>query len=150
VKIFINNEGHLKDFIRLNEEWITKYFELEDSDKKLAANPLKIIEEGGYVFSLVSEQVVVGACALFNEGDGTFELARMAVSPTHQGKGYSDLLMKEVFSTLKKIHAHKVYLVSNTLLAPAISLYKKHGFKTTATGKHPIYTRANVVMEMVL
>jgi N-acetylglutamate synthase-like GNAT family acetyltransferase len=88
MEIIENKIELLDDFVRLNEEWISTYFELEAADKKLAANPYKIIENGGYIFSLVSNNEVLGVCALFNDGHGTFELARMAVAPQYLGNGY--------------------------------------------------------------
>lgn len=150
IKIIENSEVHLSDFIRLNEEWISHYFEIEETDRKLAAHPAQIIENGGYVFCLLFDQKVVGACALFNEGEGVYELARMAVSPAHQGKGYSNLLIEHCLAKLSAIQARKVYLVSNTKLHAAISLYKKFGFVTVSEGAHPLYSRANIVMEREL
>lgn len=147
MEIIENEKKYLIDFIRLNEEWISTYFEIEDVDRKLSANPYQIIENGGYILSLVSENNVVGVCALFNEGDGIFELARMAVSPLHQGKGFGQTLILHALSKLVEIGAKKVYLVSNTKLEAAITLYKKHGFKTISMGQHLVYSRANIVME---
>ena len=141
-----NQKKYLADFIRLNEEWISTYFELEAVDRELAANPYKIIENGGFIFSLVSENEVLGVCALFNNDNGKFELARMAVSPKHQGNGYGQKLMEACLEKLSKINAKEVFLVSNTKLESAISLYKKYGFKTVSQGQHPIYSRANIVM----
>lgn len=147
MKVIENSEEYLNDFIRLNEEWINQYFSIEETDKKLASNPFKIIEDGGYIFSLVLENHVVGVCALFNEGGGVFELARMAVSPKHHGKGYGKILIEHCLLKLEKINATKVYLVSNTKLSSAIGLYRKYGFKTIFEGVHPVYSRANIVME---
>lgn len=142
-----NSQDYLDDFIRLNEEWISHYFEIEETDRKLAADPFQIVENGGYIFCLLSEYEVLGACALFNNGDGVFELARMAVTPRHQGRGYSNLLIQHCLDRLQSIKAKKVYLVSNTKLATAINLYKKFGFQTVFEGPHPVYSRANIVME---
>jgi N-acetylglutamate synthase-like GNAT family acetyltransferase len=96
---------------------------------------------------MISDNNVIGVCALFNDGDGVFELARMAVSPDFQGRGYSNLLIEHCFLKLKAINAIKVYLVSNTKLGAAIGLYKKNGFQTVSEGAHPLYSRANIVME---
>jgi len=148
MKIHENNKEHLDDFIRLNEEWISKYFSLEKVDIELANNPSIIIQNKGYIFSIVSERKVAGVCALFNEGNGVFELARMAVSPNHQGKGLGKALMKACVSKAKEINAKKVYLVSNTKLQSAIELYKMFGFITIQLGQHPVYSRANIVMEL--
>mgnify|MGYP000296587097 CR=1 FL=1 len=142
-----NSREYLADFIRLNEEWIGHYFAIEETDRNLASNPFKIIEDGGYIFSLVSGDKVIGVCALFNEGEGVFELARMAISPAYQGNGYGNRLIEHCLSKLKKINAQRVYLVSNTKLGAAIGLYKKYGFQTVSEGPHPVYSRANIVME---
>jgi ribosomal protein S18 acetylase RimI-like enzyme len=142
-----NDESRLTDFIRLNEEWISRYFEIEEVDRALAKNPYKIIAAGGYIFSLILADEVVGVCALFNHGDGTFELARMAVPPKHQGKGFGNKLIDACLKKLLLIDAESVYLVSNTKLKAAIELYRKYGFKTVSEGSHPEYSRANIVME---
>jgi len=148
MEIHENNKEHLNDFIKLNEEWISKYFSLEEADEKLAANPYRVIENNGYIFSLAEENQVIGVCALFNEGNGVFEIARMAVSPAHQGKGLGNTLIQTCISKAVKINAKKIYLVSNTKLQAAIGLYKKHGFVTVQTGQHPVYSRANIIMEL--
>ena len=150
MKLVENKKEFLSDFIRLNEEWISTYFEIEEVDRILAKNPYQIIENGGYIFSLISDSDVLGVCALFNEGNGVFELARMAVSPKHQGKGYGHKLISACLAKLEEIGASKVYLVSNTKLEAAIALYKRHGFETISEGPHPVYSRANIVMERMV
>lgn len=150
MEILENRQEYLDDFIRLNEEWISRYFKIEDVDLSLAANPNTIIQDGGYIFTALSMGQVAGVCALFNNGNGIFELARMAVSPDQQGKGIGDILIETCLKKLRDIEAVKVYLVSNTKLEPAISLYKKHGFLTVSEGQHPVYSRANIVMELLL
>jgi N-acetylglutamate synthase-like GNAT family acetyltransferase len=147
MKILENNLDYLHDFIRLNEEWITQYFTIEKADMKLAENPTQIIDDGGYIFSLKVEKKIVGVCALFHVGDKKYELARMAVSSNYQGNGYGEKLMQCCIDKLSQINAKRVYLLSNTKLIAAISLYKKYGFKVVSVGQHPVYARANIVME---
>jgi ribosomal protein S18 acetylase RimI-like enzyme len=148
--VLVNNRRYLSHFILLNEAWITFYFNLEKADLDLAHNPGKIIDDGGYIFSLLIGKDIVGACALFNEGNGKFQLARMAVSPIHQGRGYGDVLMSAAMDQLRSLRAHKVYLLSNTRLVAALALYKKHGFSTVSEGQHPEYQRCDIVMERLI
>lgn len=145
--VLINQKQYLPDFIRLNEDWIAHYFRIEEADRELARNPARIIADGGYIFTLLKEEQVVGVCALFKEEDDVFQLARMAVSPEFQGKGYGDALVEAAFAKLREIKAKRVYLLSNTILAPAIALYKKHGFSVFSEGAHPAYSRCNIVMK---
>ena len=147
MEIYENNSNHLSAFIELNEIWISKYFKLEPADKELAKDPSIVFKNNGYLFSLVADNQVVGVCALFNEGNGVFELARMAVSEEHQGKGYGKALIGQCIKKAKELDAQKLYLVSNTILVPAINLYKKSGFIASNIGQHPVYSRANIVLE---
>jgi len=148
MKIVENKKKYLQDFIRLNEEWIEKYFEIEQIDKDLAKNPYSIIKNNGYIFSIIENEKVIGVCALINSTSDTYELARMAISKEHQGKGYGSLLLETCLKKLKSINAKKVTLVSNTKLETAIKLYNKYGFVTIHIGQHPVYKRANIEMEL--
>ena len=145
--LFENNRDHLNDFVRLNETWIAAHFSLEDIDRELAARPEQVLDDGGYIFSLLSDDQVVGVCALFRDTNERYELARMAVDPAHQGRGHGHTLMRACLDKLASLNAVTVYLVSNTKLEAAIELYRKYGFETTHTGPHPQYARANIVME---
>ena len=146
----INNGDHLAEFIRLNEEWIATYFAMEPIDLALAKQPGQIIDKGGFIFSLEEAGEVVGVCALFKIAGDQFELARMAVAPKVQGKGYGKRLLEAALSTAKNAGATQVRLLSNTKLETAIALYKKFGFQVTAMGQHPDYKRCNIVMDISL
>ncbi len=145
--ILINDQRYLREFIELNEAWISHYFKVEDADRALAAYPSKIIDEGGYVFTLLVDDEVAGVCALFYDSEGVFQLARMAVAVRFQGLGYGHKLMNAALEKLKEIKATKVFLLTNKKLLPAIALYKKHGFQVVSEGPHPVYARCDLVME---
>lgn len=146
-ELHINNPAHYADFIALNEQWITHYFRIEESDRALAANPGSVIGKGGYILSLCEDRRVIGVCALFNQGGGIYELARLAVDGRYRGRGHGDKLVTEALSILNSIGARKVNLMSNTQLTPALALYRKHGFRALAEGPHPEYARTNITME---
>jgi GNAT superfamily N-acetyltransferase len=146
----IDNRDDCADFIRLNELWIEEHFELEEADRQLAADPYKIVRDGGHILSLRQDGRVVGVCALFRETPTRFELARMAVEPTERGKGYGDVLIRAAIAKARERGATTVHLLSNTVLQPAIALYRKHGFRTVTEGPHALYARCNIVMELRL
>ena len=146
MELHINELSHLPDFIRLNHEWIERYFELEESDRNLATAPEQVIVDGGSILSITDDKRVVGVCALFKKAEG-YELARMAVCDSAKGNGYGRKLMEAALSMLNDVGADKVRLYSNTKLEPAISLYKSYGFETIFEGQHPDYARCNIIME---
>ena len=38
MKIYLNEESHLRDFVELNNAWIKQYFKLEENDLNIAKN----------------------------------------------------------------------------------------------------------------
>lgn len=147
MRIEFDNEQHCEDFVRLNEQWISEYFSIEEADRKLSADPFKIVTDGGHIISLVEDDRVIGVCALFKDDGNGYQLARMAVEPSERGKGYGNVLIRTALELARESGASRVYLLSNTVLAPAIALYRKYGFSTLTEGPHPVYARCNIVME---
>ena len=109
-----------------------------------------MIDNGGYVFSLENSGPVFGVCALFKESSERFQLARMAVDPKMRGQGCGRILLEHSITHARSMGAKSIFLLSNTAMNAAISLYKSAGFKTLSEGRHPVYARCNIVMELQL
>jgi ribosomal protein S18 acetylase RimI-like enzyme len=148
--VHVDTEGHVADFVRLNEQWIEAHFALEDSDRRLAADPWQVVRDGGHILSIVDDGRVLGVCALFRDSGERYQLARMAVDRGERGRGLGEALMRAALEQARRRGARTVYLMSNTVLVPAIALYRKHGFHTVREGPHPVYARCNIVMERTL
>jgi DNA-binding MarR family transcriptional regulator/GNAT superfamily N-acetyltransferase len=135
-------------FKALNEEWINTWFKMEDADHKYLDHPEEnIIQKGGFIFFALYMEKPVGTCALIKAGDDVFELSKMAVSPEAKGKGIGFVLGIAAIEKARREGAKKLYLESNTILKPAISLYQKLGFKKVAGEPSP-YERSNIRMEL--
>ena len=77
-----------EDFKRLNEDWISTNFWLEESDIQVLNDPQKfILDKGGNVFIALLNNKPVGTCALLVRDGITCELVKMVVDPEAQGKG---------------------------------------------------------------
>ena len=152
VKIVPYESKYRKHFQHLNEEWIRAYFKMEEADHKALDNPKRyILNKGGHILVALYEGKPVGVCALIkmNHPEYDYELAKMAVSPNAQGLGIGWLLGKATAEKAKSLGAKKIYLESNTILTPAITLYRKLGFKKVAGMPTP-YERCNIQMELEL
>nr|WP_249665308.1 bifunctional helix-turn-helix transcriptional regulator/GNAT family N-acetyltransferase [Mucilaginibacter sp. Bleaf8] len=137
-------------FKQLNEEWISAYFKMEESDYKSLDHPEDyILNKGGHIFLALYKGEPLGACALIKMDNDTFELAKMAVSPKAQGMGMGWMLGNAAIAKARELKAKRVYLESNTILKPAINLYHKLGFKKI-TGVPSPYERCNIQMELML
>jgi predicted N-acetyltransferase YhbS len=51
--------------------------------------------------------------------NGALELGKMAVTEAARGKGIGELLAREALKRAKKMGAGKVFLITNSRLAPA-------------------------------
>ncbi len=147
VKIITYTSKHQEQFKKLNEEWITQYFKIEEADSIALNNPKEyILDKGGHILVATYNDEPVGVCALLKtNNDCDFELAKMAVSPKAQGLGIGWLLGKAIINKASSLNAKKIYLESNTVLAPAIKLYQKLGFEKVSGYPTP-YERCNIQM----
>jgi GNAT superfamily N-acetyltransferase len=149
----VNYESTYKEIFRdLNVEWISTYFKMEASDYMALDNADSyILQNGGYILVALLNKEPVGVCALIKMDDPIydFELAKMAVAPKAQGKKIGWLIGEAIKNKARLIGAKTLYLESNTMLIPAISLYRKLGF-TEVFGRNTPYERCNIQMALTL
>lgn len=142
--------GHAWAFRILNEAWISKYFTLEPKDREVLADPQgKIIDAGGRIFMALQDGRAVGCAALIKLDDGGYEVAKMTVSEDLRGSGLGKKLMQRCIDAGLEDGAPRLYLETNSGLAPALGLYRAMGFRDLA----PVateYARADVFMERPL
>jgi putative acetyltransferase len=144
-------------FKTLNEEWISKYFALEEEDRKLLSDPEgTILKKGGHIFfakCVSPAEAIVGCVALIPMGSGVYELAKMSISPTMRGHGIGRRLLQHVVQEAKKFGIRSLFLGSSKKLANAVHLYESEGFQhippERIPGPYP-YSRADVFMELQL
>jgi len=137
-------------FRKINEEWISRWFVMEEQDYKALDHPQEyILDKGGHILIALYKGEPVGTCALIRMDNEMFELAKMGVSPKAKGKGIGLLLGNATINKARELGAKKIYLESNTILKPAINLYHKLGFKKV-TGLPSPYERCNIQMMLEL
>lgn len=137
-------------FKDLNIAWIEKNFTVEPSDSKVLEKPSEnVINKGGYITIALRGGEPVGTCALLRMNDGGMEMAKMAVADSAKGLGIGALLGERVVAKAKEMGANRVYLETNSILVPAITLYRKLGF-TEVSGNDSPYERCNIQMEIKL
>lgn len=150
--IIINfKDEYAKYFAQLNFEWLEKYFYIEEYDKKVLLNPQKyILNDGGHILFALLKGEVIGTVALINRNNNEFELSKMAVTNKYQGLKIGQKLMLSCIEYAKNNGVKRLFLDSNTKLAPAISLYNKIGFKEIPVPSDTPYERCNIRMELYL
>lgn len=137
-------------FTKLNHAWLEKYFVVEPIDHKILSDPEnEIIKKGGHIFFATIDKEVVGTFSLLKIEEGVYELSKMAVDETHQGKNIGNALLVHCIKICIKLNAAKLILYSNTKLEPAIHLYKKYGFNEVILDNSE-YKRSNIKMELAI
>jgi N-acetylglutamate synthase-like GNAT family acetyltransferase len=123
---------------------------MEEADYKALDQPQEyILDNGGSIFMALLNGEAIGTCALIKMEGDIYELAKMSVSKQAKGKGIGFLLGQAIADHARSLGARRVYLESNTLLKPAIGLYRKLGFQEVEGYVSP-YERCNIQMELIL
>jgi putative acetyltransferase len=145
--------GDAEAFRELNEDWIARYFSLEENDRIQLENPEdNILKRGGQIVMAMAGDQRIGCCALIFVRPGVFEVAKMAVSERYRGHGVGRNLLEHTIAQAKLLGAHTLELASNKKLANAVHLYESLGFRHLPPERiEPTpYARANVFMELHL
>ena len=144
-----------EEFKRLNEEWITTNFKLEESDIQFLSDPQKyILDKGGTIFIALYNGKPVGACALLIRDGLTCELVEMVVDPQYQRQGIGYKLGLEFIEKARNRGFSRIVLEGNTKMEAAVALYRKLGFREIPLEYNVHNTtnhkRCDIFMEMVL
>jgi putative acetyltransferase len=142
---------HAPAFKALNVAWISRYFVVEAKDLEVLDDPAgKVIALGGHVLMALENGAPIGCCALIATPGGGFEVAKMAVSEPHKGRGIGRDLMAACIERARAAGATRLYLETNSSLTPALGLYRSFGFRQIEPAEPSPYARADVAMELRL
>ena len=140
--------GHAEAFRRLNEAWIAKDFAIEPKDREVLDDPQgNILAEGGRIFMAFKDGAAVGCVALIAMADGGFEVAKMTVVEELRGEGLGRKLMQRCIEAGAEAGAPRLYLETNSSLAPALGLYRAMGFTDVGPPAALVYARGDTWME---
>ncbi len=139
--------AHQRHFEELNREWIERYFEMEPPDFQILQHPDEhILKKGGSIFMALWNDSIVGTVALKPSSNEVYEMTKMAVNEAHQGKKIGRALAEAAIKRAVDSGARKIILYSNTMLGPAIALYRKLGFREIPVDGP--YKRSDIKMEL--
>lgn len=150
IEIIEYQSQHQSAFKALNVTWLDQYDLTESHDLEILNDPEKyILRRGGVIYLAMHNGNIVGSAALIKEYENRYELAKMAVAPSHQKLGISKLLIERCLEKARELNASRLILFSNHQLKAALSLYEKYGFKHVPIEDSPFVT-ADVKMELIL
>lgn len=149
VGILEYNTEHQPWFESLNRSWIEQYFYMEPIDAEVLQHPEQhIISKGGSILMATCEDTIAGTVALKYSSPGVYEFTKMAVDEKYRGRKIGEALALAAIKKAQQLGGKKIILYSNTILEPAIRLYRKLGFiEVPVDGP---YKRSNIKMELNL
>ncbi len=150
VEIIAFEERYAKDFADLNYEWIDKFFEIEDIDRKYLDNPNEmIIEKGGAILLARKKDKIVGTVSLLKMENDVYELAKMSVHPSLRGQKIGHKIMDACILKAKEMGAKEILILSSRKLKNALHLYTKYGFVDVGS-EDDDYNRCDIRMILKL
>lgn len=151
VVVFQRATHHGAAWKELNEAWILKFFALEPQDVEVLTHPeVKVLDAGGHIFLVVENEkpeAVLGCVGLKAMTDGGYEVIKMAVSESMQGRGLGRLLLQACVDKGRAVGAKRLYIETNSALGPALGLYRSMGFVDLPPQSTP-YSRADSFLEL--
>lgn len=137
------------DWRIINQQWIETLFEMEEEDIANLNDPEKyVLDKGGEIYFTLLDGKPVGAIALKKHTPERFELSKMGVLPEAKGMGLGNILVEKVLERYEARGGKELFLETNSSLTPAITLYKKYGFKEVPAFENTPYSRADYFMEL--
>lgn len=119
-------------FIRLNTEWLTRFYWVEDFDQYTMDHVEDLIRKGAMAyFALDDSGDVLATCMampLFNNDNSVWEICKLAARNQYTGTGAGSAVLQAAINYAKQCGAKKAVLISCKSLKPAIHLYRKFGF----------------------
>lgn len=130
MKIERYKEEYRKDFVRLNTEWLTRFYYIEEFDQYAMDHVEDLIAQGAMVFfALDDDNQVLATCMAMPLSGSTWEICKLAARNQYTGTGAGSAVLKAAMDYAEEHGAKKEVLISCSGLKPAIHLYKKFGFK---------------------
>lgn len=145
------NESYLKDFQKLNEEWLRSYLEISSHDKQVLTDPVgEIIKQNGIIVMMKVPDQVLGTYALKEISDEDCELLKFCIRKELRGYGLGKKLLHHAIARAESMNYKSIVLFTHHALSEATQLYVKHGFKKISShpGLEDLSGRCSMMMQL--
>ena len=116
-------------FVRLNTEWLTRFYWIESYDQYAMDHVEELIEQGAMAFfALDDKEEVIATCMVIPLEGATWEICKLAARNQYTGTGAGSAVLLAAINYAEQHGARKEVLISCRGIKPAIHLYQKFGF----------------------
>lgn len=137
-------------FIDLNTAWITGLFGfLEQEDLNTFHNIETELQKGAMIYFAVEQDNVMATCMTKRLDDHTWEICKLAAAEHSKGHGAGSAVFERCMDYAILHGAERLFILSNSRLAPALHIYRKHGFQEIKLD-HYEYERGDIAFEYLV
>lgn len=129
------DKKYKNEFIRLNTEWLNRFFMVEPVDQDMMDRVEELIENGAMVYFAIENDKVLATCMAMPIKENHWEICKLAAQNQYTGTGAGSAVFKASMDYAIKKGAEKLSLISCRSLSPAIHIYEKFGFKEVPLNK---------------
>ena len=151
MKIMPYEPKYREDFVRLNTEWLKRFYWVEDFDQDAMDRVDELIANGAMAYFAVETGEVLATCMTMPLGNGTWEMCKLAARNQYTGTGAGNAVFCACMDYAVSKGARRLVLISCTGLKAAIHLYKKNGFQEVPYRKSYWKSeKADIEMEKII
>ncbi|MDE6188763.1 MAG: helix-turn-helix domain-containing GNAT family N-acetyltransferase, partial [Clostridia bacterium] len=142
-------EKYRQTFIDFNTDWITSYFgKIEKHDIEEFENIDKDLERGGMIFFAVKDGIALATCMAKPLDGYTWEICKLGSNKRYSHKGAGSAVFEASMNWALDKGAERLFILSNSVLKPALHIYRKFGFKEIKLDNYQ-YERGDIAFEYV-
>jgi len=148
MKVIQYDSKYKNNFIDFNKTWIQDYFgSLEEEDYEVFENIEEKIKHGAMIFFAIENNIALATCMVKPiDNNNTWEICKLASNKYKNHKGCGSAVFKAAMNYAIEHEAKRIFLVTNSILKPAIHIYEKYGF-TEYIPKDCGYSRVDIAYE---
>lgn len=135
MEIIEYDKKYKNEFIRLNTEWLNRFFMVEPVDQDMMDRVEELIENGAMVYFAIENDEVLATCMAMPIKENHWEICKLAAQNQYTGTGAGSAVFKASMDYAVRKGAKKLSLISCRSLSPAIHIYEKFGFKEVPLNK---------------
>ncbi len=130
MKIVTYKPEYKEAFVRLNTEWLKRFYWVESFDQYAMDHVDELISQGAMAyFALDDKGEVLATCMAMQLEGTTWEICKLAAKNQYTGTGAGSAVLQAAMEYAGNQGAKKLVLISCRSLKPAIHLYRKFGFE---------------------
>lgn len=150
VEIITYKNAYKKYFKQYNEEWLNKYFTVEQTDRIMLDDPQQyVIKNGGEIFFARLKGEIIGAVAMVKHSENSYELAKMAVTEKAKGLQAGKKLAISAINWALNKKIETIFLETSMVLEASVELYSKLGFELYHNPRHIFrHKRESILMKL--